>query len=62
MVQHAKKYAFTISLYEYRPTVATLWDTTKEFMKAHPEHLTEGNSLPWISNDGGESYNLCVSV
>lgn len=62
MVDHGKKYAFTISLYEYGPTVKTLWDTTKEFMKDRPDLLTEGNALKWLSNDNGETYNLCVSL
>lgn len=29
MVEHKKKYAFVISLYEYRDTIPGLWDTTK---------------------------------
>jgi alpha 1,2-mannosyltransferase len=28
-------------------------------MKAHPEHLVEGNAMNFISDNGGEEYNLC---
>ncbi|GAA6034226.1 hypothetical protein JCM8097_003792 [Rhodosporidiobolus ruineniae] len=59
MKDQGKKYGFTVSLYEYRDTITTLWDTTKDFIKEHPEHLAEPNMMDWISNDGGESYNLC---
>jgi alpha 1,2-mannosyltransferase len=40
-------------------TIPTLWDTTKEFIKEHPEYLPEDNLMEWVSNDGGETYNLC---
>lgn len=30
-----------------------------EFIDAHPEHVAEPNLMPWISNDGGETYNGC---
>lgn len=29
-----------------------------EFMKEHPEHLAPGNAMKWLSEDGGETYNL----
>ncbi|GAA5985600.1 hypothetical protein JCM11641_004985 [Rhodosporidiobolus odoratus] len=53
------KYGFTVSLYEYEATIPTLWDSTKEFISAHPEHLAKPNSLNWVSNDKGETYNRC---
>lgn len=59
MKDYNKKYAFTISIKEYIGTIETLWATTKEFMEAHPEHLPENNMLDFISNDDGETYNLC---
>jgi alpha 1,2-mannosyltransferase len=31
-------------------------------MKAHPEHIAEGNSMGFLSDDGGESYNHCHMV
>ena len=53
---------FTLSLKEYQSTIETLWQTTKDFMKEHPEHIAEGNSMQLISEDNGESYNLCHFV
>ncbi|KAF2684053.1 glycosyltransferase family 15 protein [Lentithecium fluviatile CBS 122367] len=59
MVEEKKKYGFVISLLEYETTVPTLWNTTKTFFKQHPEHLAKDNSMDFISDDGGYSYNLC---
>lgn len=59
MKDNGKKYAFTISIKEYIGTIKTLWSTTKDFMRAHPEHLAKNNMLDFISDDDGESYNLC---
>ncbi|KAL6719255.1 alpha 1,2-mannosyltransferase 2.4.1 [Lecanora helva] len=59
MADEKKKYSFVISLYEYAETIPTIWDSTKKFIKAHPEHVPEGNSMQWLSDDGGESYNHC---
>ncbi|KAI8384343.1 nucleotide-diphospho-sugar transferase [Radiomyces spectabilis] len=57
------KYGWTISIKEYESTIPTLWNTVKNFMKEHPEHIVPKNDpeslLPWISNDGGDTYNLC---
>ncbi|GAA95128.1 glycosyltransferase family 15 protein [Mixia osmundae IAM 14324] len=58
MQQHNKTYGFTISLYEYKETIKTLWDTTKDFMKAHPEHIARNNMIDWLQKDDG-TYNLC---
>lgn len=62
MKDHGKKYSFVVSLYEYVETIPTLWDSAKSFMKAHPEHIAEGNSMGFLSDDGGESYNRCHFV
>ncbi|KAI1608156.1 alpha 1,2-mannosyltransferase [Exophiala viscosa] len=59
MKDNNKKYSFVLSLYEYVETIPTLWDSTKKFMKAHPEHLAPDNSLAFLSDDGGETYNKC---
>lgn len=57
--ENNKMYGFTISLYEYQETIPTLWDTVSKFMEEHPEFVKKHNSLEWISNDKGDSYNLC---
>lgn len=62
MHENKKKYSFVLSLYEYIETIPTLWETTKKFMKAHPEHIAEGNTMGFLSDDGGETYNKCHFV
>lgn len=62
MVDNKKKYSFVLSLYEYYDTIPTLWDSTKKFMKANPQHIAEGNSMGFLSDDGGETYNKCHFV
>ena len=62
MVDNKKKYSFVLSLYEYAETIPTLWDSAKMFIKRHPEHIAEGNSLAWVSEDGGDTYNHCHFV
>ncbi|KAF3915152.1 hypothetical protein ABW20_dc0103645 [Dactylellina cionopaga] len=59
MAENNKKYSFTISLYEYKETISTLWDTVKKFMVEYPQHIIEGNNLKFISDDDGKTYNNC---
>ena len=59
MRDNNKKYSFVLSLYEYVETIPTLWDSVKGFMKKHPEHIAKDNSMSWLSDDGGETYNHC---
>jgi len=59
MHENKKKYSFVISLYEYIETIPTLWESTKKFMKNHPEHIAADNSMAFLSDDGGETYNKC---
>lgn len=62
MAENKKKYSFVLSLYEYAETIPTIWNSTKKFIQAHPEHIPEGNSMEWLSDDGGETYNHCHFV
>ncbi len=62
MADHGKKYSFVLSLYEYVETIPTLWDSVKTFMKNHPEHIAADNSMGFLSDDGGETYNHCHFV
>lgn len=62
MKEKNKKYSFVLSLYEYVDTIPTLWDSVKKFIKKHPEHIAEGNSLKFLSDDNGDSYNHCHFV
>ncbi|KAL7629092.1 alpha 1,2-mannosyltransferase 2.4.1 [Parahypoxylon ruwenzoriense] len=59
MAENKKKYSFVLSLYEYVETIPTLWDSVKKFMKNYPEHIAEGNSMGFLSDDGGDTYNHC---
>jgi alpha 1,2-mannosyltransferase len=59
MVEQGKKYSFVLSLYEYKETITTLWDSTKKFIANHPEHIHPDNSMKFLSDDGGDTYNLC---
>lgn len=57
--ENNKVYGFTISMYEYESTIPTLWETTKEFIRKHPEYVAKDNALKFISDDRGDSYNMC---
>ena len=46
-------------MYEFRATIPTLWDSVKEFMREHPETVARDNAMGYMSDDGGNSYNLC---
>ncbi|KAK7044491.1 glycosyltransferase family 15 protein [Favolaschia claudopus] len=59
MQQNNKTYGFTISFYEWEPTIPTLWRTVKEFIAAYPQYVAEDNAMAYLSDDGGETYNLC---
>ncbi|KAG2368598.1 glycosyltransferase family 15 protein [Suillus spraguei] len=59
MQDQNKVYGFTISLYEFPATIPTLWNTVKSFVKANPDFVAPGNAMGFLSDDGGESYNLC---
>ncbi len=62
MHENKKKYSFVLSLYEYYETIPTLWDSVKKFIKNHPEHVAAGNSMNFLSDDGGDTYNKCHFV
>ncbi|KAF9448417.1 glycosyltransferase family 15 protein [Macrolepiota fuliginosa MF-IS2] len=59
MEDNNKTYSFTITMYEFEATIPTLWGEVHNFMKLHPEYIAEGNSMGFMSDNGGEKYNLC---
>lgn len=59
MRDNKKKYGFAISIHEFSKTIPTLWQRTKEFIKDHEDYLAPNNFLDFISEDNGETYNLC---
>jgi alpha 1,2-mannosyltransferase len=62
MKDNKKKYSFVLSLYEYVETIPTLWESTKKYIKKHPEHISKDNSMKFLSDDGGDTYNKCHFV
>lgn len=52
-------YGFTISIHEFHRTIETLWESTKEFIKLNPQFLHKNNFMDFVSDDDGDSYNLC---
>ncbi|KAL0570871.1 hypothetical protein V5O48_011082, partial [Marasmius crinis-equi] len=59
MIDHNKIYGFTITLTEWEPTIPTLWESVKEFTESHPEYLHSNNAIHFLSDNNGETYNLC---
>ncbi|KAJ3786260.1 glycosyltransferase family 15 protein [Lentinula aff. detonsa] len=59
MQEHDKVYSFTISLFEWEPTIPTLWQTVKDFIAEFPQYVENHNAMDFLSNDGGKTYNLC---
>lgn len=59
MADNKLKYGFTTSMHEYVNTIETLWNTTSSFVKDHPEYLDEDNMMDFVSDDKGDTYNLC---
>lgn len=62
MKENDKKYGWVLSLYEYIDTIPTLWDSVKKFMTNYPEHIAEDNSMDFLSDNDGESFNKCHFV
>ncbi|TRM66780.1 glycosyltransferase family 15 protein [Schizophyllum amplum] len=59
MQENKKVYAFTIAMYEFEATIASLWSTVKDFIKLHPEHVAQDNAMGFLSDNNGDTYNLC---
>lgn len=59
MEDEGKVYGFTMAMLEFEKTIPTLWNTVKEFTQLYPETVHPDNALGFLSNDEGETYNLC---
>ncbi|KAJ1917883.1 alpha-1,2-mannosyltransferase ktr1 [Tieghemiomyces parasiticus] len=60
MKQRDLTYGFTISMKEIAETVPTLWETTRQFMRARPGLVDpKRNTLGWVTDQSLETYNLC---
>lgn len=62
MADHGKKYSWVLSLHEYTETIPTLWNSVKSFMSKFPQHIAKDNSMFWLSEDNGATYNGCHFV
>ncbi|KAF8877525.1 glycosyltransferase family 15 protein [Infundibulicybe gibba] len=59
MEDNDKVYSFTITVYEISATIPGLWGHVKDFVEKHPEYVAPNNSMGFISNNDGMSYNTC---
>lgn len=59
MEEHDKVYGFTISMPEWEPTIPSLWSTVKDFIAEHPQYVSPDNSMDFLSDNAGDSYNMC---
>ena len=59
MQDNQKVYGFTISIHEFESTIPTLWETTKNFVSNHTNLINSDNLLKFVSDDNGETYNMC---
>ncbi|KAK2460494.1 hypothetical protein APHAL10511_007500 [Amanita phalloides] len=59
MEDNNKIYSFTITMYEFEKTIPTLWGHVKQFIKDHRHYIADGNAINFLSDDGGNKFNLC---
>lgn len=63
MRENGKKYGFNISMREIPMTIETLWKETRSYFRKLQHNYFDStkndNMVKFISDDGGESYNLC---
>jgi len=60
MHENNKTYGFTIAALETRRTIESLWSTVKDFMAKYPKYIAPNNAMSFLSDDGGNEYNLCL--
>jgi alpha 1,2-mannosyltransferase len=46
-------------MYEFDKTIPTLWENTRNFIREHPEYVARDNLMGFLSDNNGETYNLC---
>ncbi|KAM6499955.1 Glycolipid 2-alpha-mannosyltransferase domain containing protein, partial [Amanita muscaria] len=50
MEENNKIYSFTITMYEFKRTIPTLWGHVRQFIKENPQHVAEGNAMNFLSD------------
>lgn len=61
MEDNDKDYGFNINLYDSPQSVASLWPTTVDFFKKHPEYVHPNNSRAWLIQSNRQSHNDLTS-
>ncbi|KAF8233396.1 glycosyltransferase family 15 protein [Tricholoma matsutake] len=59
MEENNKVYSFVLTVYEISSTIFSLWRHVRDFIKKHPEFVAPHNSMEFISDSQGLTYNLC---
>jgi len=59
MAEHDRTYGFGFALKGKAGTFPTLWENTLKYIEQHPDVVNENNMIDFISDDKGESFNLC---
>ncbi|OAX44677.1 glycosyltransferase family 15 protein [Rhizopogon vinicolor AM-OR11-026] len=59
MQDHDKIYGFTIAMPEWEATIPSLWSTVKNFISEYPQYVSPDNSMDFLSDNAGDSYNMC---
>ncbi|TFK60515.1 glycosyltransferase family 15 protein [Pluteus cervinus] len=59
MEEHDKVYGFTITAYELRATIPTLWSQVQRFIEDRPELIASDNAMDFISSPHGLQYSAC---
>ncbi|CCE62320.1 hypothetical protein TPHA_0C01640 [Tetrapisispora phaffii CBS 4417] len=59
MQDNKKVYGFTITIHEFESTIKSLWQTTRDFVANNTEYIAKNNLIDFISDNNGETYNLC---
>ena len=60
-----KRYSFVMSLFEFRSTIETLWASTREFARLHPDYLAANNAVEFLTDSKdkdamfSKDFNLC---
>lgn len=59
MKDNNKVYGFAMAPFEIHTTVLSLWSVVKNFTSVYPEYVTKGNNFELMTDDEGETFNMC---
>lgn len=59
MQDNNKVYGFAMAPFEIHTTVLSLWSVVKNFTSVYPEYVTKGNNFELMTDDEGETFNMC---